>query len=104
MYNTSSKQPKYYEDNPDAENNVDLDRHFFKVHMDAAGIQYVQGKTSTQWSITNKLLEMVLVLLCHQIIDMFLHLILLIKQTTNLFFKSIVQHVKMSVESVLKLS
>jgi len=40
-YNTSSKKPKYYEDNPDAENNVDLDWHFFKVHMDAAGIQYV---------------------------------------------------------------
>ena len=37
-YNTSSKKPKYYEDNPDAENNMDLDRHFFKVHMDAAGI------------------------------------------------------------------
>ena len=35
------KKPKYYEDNPDAENNVDLDRHFFKVHMNAAGIQYV---------------------------------------------------------------
>jgi hypothetical protein len=40
-YNTSSKKPKYYEDNPNAENNVDLDRHFFKLHMDAAGIQYV---------------------------------------------------------------
>ena len=40
-YNTSSKKPKYYEDNPDTENNVDLDRHFFKVHMEAAGIQYV---------------------------------------------------------------
>jgi len=38
-YNTSSKKPKYYEDNP--EHNVTLDRHFFKVHMDAAGIQYV---------------------------------------------------------------
>jgi len=40
-YNTSSKKAKYYEDNPDTENNVTLDRHFFKVHMDAAGIQYV---------------------------------------------------------------
>ena len=40
-YNTSSKKPKYYEDNPDTENNVTLDRHFFKVHMNAAGIQYV---------------------------------------------------------------
>ena len=40
-YNTSSKKPKYYEDNPDTENNLTLDRHFFKVHMDAAGIQYV---------------------------------------------------------------
>jgi hypothetical protein len=40
-YNTSSKKPKYYEDDPDTENNVSLDRHFFKVHMDAAGIQYV---------------------------------------------------------------
>ena len=29
-YNTSSKKPKYYEDNPDAENNVDINRHFFK--------------------------------------------------------------------------
>jgi len=40
-YNTSSKKPKYYEDNLDAENNVTLERHFFKVHMDTAGIQYV---------------------------------------------------------------
>ena len=40
-YNTSSKKPKYYEDNPDAENNVSLDRHYFKVQMDAAGIRYV---------------------------------------------------------------
>ncbi len=40
-YNTSSKQTKYYENNPDTENNVSLDWHYFKVHMDAAGIQYV---------------------------------------------------------------
>ncbi len=32
-YNTLSKKPKYYEDNPDAENNVDLDQHFFIVHI-----------------------------------------------------------------------
>jgi hypothetical protein len=38
---TSSKKPKYYEDNPDTENNVTLEWHFFKVHMDAAEIQYV---------------------------------------------------------------
>ncbi len=40
-YNTSSKQPKYYKENPDTENNVSVDWHYFKVHMDAAGIQYV---------------------------------------------------------------
>ena len=28
-YNTSSKKPKYYKDNPDTENNVDLDQQFF---------------------------------------------------------------------------
>ncbi len=40
-YNTLAKQPKYYGDNPDTENNVSLDCHYFKVHMDAAGVQYV---------------------------------------------------------------
>jgi len=40
-YTTSSKKPKYYEDIPDTDNNVTLNRHFFKVHIDAAGIQYV---------------------------------------------------------------
>ncbi len=40
-YNTSSKQRKYYKDNSDTENNVILDRHYFKVHMDDAAIQYV---------------------------------------------------------------
>jgi hypothetical protein len=53
-YNTSSKQPNYYEDNPDTENNVSLDWHFFKVHMDAAGIQYMycpvrQVKRCIRW-------------------------------------------------------
>ena len=32
-YNTSSKQPKYYEDNPDAENNVGLDWYFLKYTL-----------------------------------------------------------------------
>ena len=33
-YNTSSKRPKYYENNPNAENNFSLDQHYFKIHMD----------------------------------------------------------------------
>jgi hypothetical protein len=28
-YNTASKLPKYYEDNPNTENDVSIDRHFF---------------------------------------------------------------------------
>jgi len=33
-YNTSSKLPKYYEDNPNTENDVRIDRHYFKLHLD----------------------------------------------------------------------
>jgi hypothetical protein len=41
-YNTSSELPKYYNKNPNAKNNVSLDRHYFKVHMDPdQKIQYV---------------------------------------------------------------
>ncbi len=41
-YNTSSELPKYYENNPNAENNVGLDQNYFKVHMDPdQKIQYV---------------------------------------------------------------
>jgi hypothetical protein len=41
-YNTSSKLPKYYEDNPNTEHDVRNDRHFFKLHIDPIqAIQYV---------------------------------------------------------------
>ncbi len=33
-YNTLSELPKYYENNPNAENKVGLDQHYFKVYMD----------------------------------------------------------------------
>ena len=33
-YNTSSMRPKYHDNNPNAENDVSLDRHYFKDHMD----------------------------------------------------------------------
>ncbi len=33
-YNTASKLPKYYEDNPNTENDVRNDRHYFKLHID----------------------------------------------------------------------
>ncbi len=33
-YNTSSELPKYYYNNPNAENNGSLDWHYFKLRMD----------------------------------------------------------------------
>jgi hypothetical protein len=41
-YNTASKLPKYYEDNPNTENDVRNDRHYFKLHIDPIqAIRYV---------------------------------------------------------------
>ncbi len=41
-YNTASKLPKYYEDNPNTENDVRNDRHYFKLYIDPIqAIRYV---------------------------------------------------------------
>jgi hypothetical protein len=41
-YDTSSKLPKYYEDNPNTENDVRNNQHYFKLHIDPIqAIQYV---------------------------------------------------------------
>jgi len=41
-YNTSSKRPKYYEDNPITEDNISLQRHYFAVYLNhVSKIQYI---------------------------------------------------------------